>query len=98
MALKTAFFRSKQSGAVVERSAAYARKTHPFYDLYEYIGDEYEDDKVTIAVTGDGAPAKNASRDEWAEYQALRGHDVTEDMTRTDLIALDEGATTTDKE
>lgn len=87
------YFRHRVSGKVVSLPVSYNKPTHPFYSTYELLGDEYEDQKVVVEQSPeDTRPAGNAAREVWAEYAGILGHNVPDDMNRTEIIALVDGA------
>lgn len=59
-------------------------------DLPDDIADELVDRGEFVyasAASESGAPAKSASKDDWAAYRTAQGHDV-DGLTKDDLIDL----------
>lgn len=50
------------------------------------LPEEPTTEEVAVAAT-DPAPARNATRDEWAEFLERQGFTVADSATRTELIA-----------
>ena len=77
-AIKTAYFRNRLTGKVVQLPLGYAKESHPFYSQFEFLGDEYEDDKVVLEAVPEelSVPAGNASRDDWAKFAVDSGAEI----------------------
>lgn len=79
-------YRNRETGKVVKITERYAAL---FPDQFELLGDEYEEHKVVVeADPTDARPAGNASREKWAEYASILGHDVPDELGRDDIVKL----------
>lgn len=79
-------YRNRETGKVVKITARYASL---FPEQFELLGDEYEENKVVVEADPEQArPAGNASRDKWAEYASILGHDVPDELSRDEIVKL----------